>query len=63
MSDDPSVVRTVSVSAEIVRATNPHTPPRRVCKVCGAPAAAGSRWCHDCRGTTKQEGRRRADAS
>ena len=58
MSDDPSVVRTVSVAAEIVRTTNPHIPPRRACKVCGAPAAAGSYWCHDCRGTSTREGRR-----
>lgn len=49
MTSDPSVVRMVSVSAEILRATRPHTPPPRHCKICGGKAAAGAYWCHDCR--------------
>lgn len=49
MTSDPSVVRTVPVAAAIVRATNPHKPPPRHCKVCGAQAAAGSYWCRECR--------------
>jgi len=31
-----SVVRNVPVAAAIARATNPHIPPPRYCKVCGA---------------------------
>ncbi|MGX4707686.1 hypothetical protein LZP97_26750 (plasmid) [Rhodococcus sp. DMF-1] len=32
------------------RVEQPPTPPARVCKICGEPAAPGAYWCRDCRG-------------
>lgn len=52
MSDAPSVVRTVSVAAEIVRTANPHTAPERRCPSCGQRPPAGMVRCPtaECRG-------------
>lgn len=45
-----SVTAHVEPAAAIKRAENPHRPPERRCKICAAPAAAGSYWCRTCRG-------------
>ena len=44
-----SITDNVAVAAAIASAERPHIPPPRYCRVCSAPAAAGSRWCDDCR--------------
>lgn len=45
-----SITDRVEPAAALKAAESPHQPPPRLCKICGAPAAAGAYWCRQCRG-------------